>query len=94
VIRMNVAVRDKGQVVRREVELARNDVLCEFLADGKIAVKSPVIGVIAERQFNTLDQSFLVIERGEEDRRTELPFVEQVAGDPEGSSRCPRLINI
>ena len=47
----------------------------------EIAVKRPVVDIIAEGQFDAFDPSFLVIERGKEDRRTKLPFVNQVAGE-------------
>jgi len=72
-IGVDVAVRDKGQVIRRQVELTRNDVFSELLTGGDIVIERPVVELITEGQFDTLDQSFLVIERGEEDRRTDCP---------------------
>ena len=72
---------NKGEVVGREVELPRYDIFSQLLRGSEIAVKRPVVEFITEGQLDAFDPSFLVVEWGEEDWRTELPFVEQVAGD-------------
>src|SRR6516165_3585338 len=81
VIEMDVVAGDKSQFVRVEVELRRNDVFSLGFRSGEVAVEGPVFDVVAEGQFDAANKPLVVIERGQEDRRAELAFVEQVAGN-------------
>ena len=49
--------------------------------DREIAVERPVVDVVADRELDALDDALRVVERGQQDRRAELAFVDQVGGD-------------
>src|SRR5215831_8325734 len=80
-IEVDVMTGDKGQIVRREVELGRGDVLSLGFGSRKITVERPVFDVVAKGQLNAANQPLLVVEWGQKDWSAELPLVEQVAGD-------------
>ena len=79
---VDVAPRDKGQIGRVEVELARNDAFAERLRGSEVAVEMPIANIVGQRQLGAAIDAVRVVEGAQDDRRAELAFVEQVVDKP------------
>ena len=77
-IEMNVVLRNVSQLIRREIELRRDDVSAHGARIGGIAIDRPRPLVVAYGEYPAGDIGFGVIERGQDDRRAELSFVDQI----------------
>jgi hypothetical protein len=76
-VEMNVVLRDVSELVRPEIELRRGDVRAYRASIGGVAIDRPWPLIVAYGEHCAVHISFCVIERGEDDRGAELPFVDQ-----------------
>src|SRR5579871_1071617 len=77
---MDVVICYVGKSAWIEVELAGDDVFAGRVQQREVAVSREwAVGVVA-RQLRPILLSVLVVERGKDDRRTELAFVDKIDG--------------
>jgi hypothetical protein len=77
-IEVDVVLRDVGQLIRREIELRGDDVGPHGARIGGIAIDRPRPLIVTYGEFRAGDIGLRVIERGQDDRSTELAFVEEI----------------
>src|SRR5215469_1033715 len=98
VIEVDVVVQDVGVVGRGEVELRRLDLLALRRLERQIGVGGEVLDRVVTGEFHTAYRSVAIVERGENDRRAELPLVDQVLRllvegvDPERQGVAQKLL--
>src|SRR5665213_2150043 len=78
-VKVDVVVGDIGNIPRSEIELRRIDVLALGALRCKVEIGAHLFIYIVGRELNAILLSVTVIERGEDDRRTKLAFVDEVS---------------
>src|SRR3984957_18828738 len=94
VIQVDVVLGDVREIICSEIELRRINVLAARTLPGEVKIRGEILRRVAPRQFHTVLLAVRVIERRQDDWRTELTLVDQVVrllvvgieadGDPVG----------
>src|ERR1700722_7572272 len=78
VIEVNVVIGDVRQVFRSEVELRRVDLLAFGTLRRKVEVDRQIAGRVIAREFDAVLLAEAVVERRQDDRRSELTLVDEI----------------
>ena len=81
VVEMDVVRGDIGEVCGIELELARFDVLAERLLEGEVGIGGKAAMAVIGGELDAVLLALGVVERRQDDRRAELAFVDQMAGE-------------
>ena len=76
VIQMDVVVGDIFEVRRREIELRRIDLFAFCALHSQIQVGAELLGGVVGGEFGAVLFAVAIIERRQDDGRTELPFID------------------
>ena len=78
VVEMDVVAGDISQIVGGEVELARLEILADRALERDVAVRLEMAGRVVAGEFHAVHLAVAVIERRQDDGRTELTLVDEV----------------
>ena len=79
VIQMNPMILNIRQFRRREIELRRDDLLADRPAIRQVRIERPRPVVVAGGKLNARNLPMLVVEGGQDNRRAELAFINQIS---------------
>ena len=80
VVGVDVVAGDVGELVGAEQILVRHDGLGDLASHGDVAVGVEVAVLVGRAHFDALVLGLVVVEAAEDQRRAELPVVEQILG--------------